>query len=141
MKFDLIEWSQWKALYRFAHIGNHERHSFTYSGEPEGGIVKSYGDSWYVWHREWGTRATYTRTPDEVYLIRKNDDGHEAIKMVLCKHGYDDYELGEDEYYLDDFEQDLDWRHRISDTEIEDDDSEENEESEGVDSDSAASIM
>ena len=35
--------------------------------------------------------------PEELY---KNDDGHETIKLVLCKHDYDDYELGEDELFL-----------------------------------------
>ena len=54
--------------------------------------MKSYGDSWYVWHRDWGTRATYTRMPDELEIVYKNNDGHETIKMVLCKHGYDDCE-------------------------------------------------
>jgi len=49
--------------------------------------------------------------------------------MVLCKHGYNDHELVEDEYYLDDIEQDTDWRRKISDTEgeSEDDDSEEDD--------------
>ena len=47
--------------------------------------------------------------------------------MVLCKHGYDDYELGEDEHYLDDLEQDMDWRDKKCDTESEEDESEEDE--------------
>jgi hypothetical protein len=54
---------------------------------------------------------------------------------VLCKHGYDDYELGEDEHFLDELEQDMDWRHRIDDTESEEDESEEDESDEDMDSD------
>ena len=57
----------------------------------------------------------------------KNDDGHETITLVLCKHVYDDYELGEDPHFLDDLEQDMDWRHRIDDSESEEDESDEEE--------------
>ena len=110
LKFDTIDQSEPKTLYGFAHIGNHDRHYLTYGGGPEGGMVKTYGDGWCVWHRDWGTRATYTKIPEELEIVYKNDDGHGAIKMVLCKHGYDDYELGEDENYLDDLERDMDWR-------------------------------
>ena len=53
-----------------------------------------------------GTRATYIRIPDELEFGYKNDDGHEPIKLVMTKH---EYELGENEFYLDDFE-DIDWR-------------------------------
>ena len=69
LKFDIIDWSEPKTLYGFAHIGNHESHYLTYGGGPEGGIVKSYGDSWYVWHRDWATKATSTRIPDELDII------------------------------------------------------------------------
>ena len=56
----------------------------------------------------------------------KSDDGHETIKLVLCKHGYDEYELGEDEHFLDDLEDELlDWGYRIDDTESEEDESDE----------------
>ena len=69
LKFDPIDWSEPKTLYGFAQIGNHERHYLTYGGGPEGGIIKSYGDGWYVWHRDWGTRATYTIIPDELEIV------------------------------------------------------------------------
>ena len=127
LRFDTVDWSEPKTLYGFAHIGNHDRHYLTYGGGPEGGIVKSYGDGWYVWHRDWGTRATYTRIPDELEIVYKNNDGRETIKMVPCKHGCDDYELGEDEYFRDNIKQDLVWRRRISDTESEEDESDDAE--------------
>ena len=41
-------WSDWQTLQGLAHIGNQSRHYLTYGGGPEGGIVKSYGDGWYV---------------------------------------------------------------------------------------------
>ena len=44
LKFDPIDWSRWKTLYGFAHIGNHDRHYLIYGGGPEGGIVKSCAD-------------------------------------------------------------------------------------------------
>ena len=44
-------------------------------------------------------------------------------------------ELGEDEHFLDELEQDMDWRHRIDDTESEEDESEDDETEEGMDSD------
>ena len=53
---------------------------------------------------------------------------------MLCKHGYDDYELGEDEHFLDELEDDMDWRRRISDTESDEDESEEEESNEDMDS-------
>ena len=44
----------------------------------------------------------------------------------MCKHGYDDYELGKDEHFLDDLEDEvLDWRHTSSNTESEEDESDE----------------
>ena len=94
--------------------------------------MKSYGDGWYVWHWDWGTRATYTIIPDELEIVYENDDEHETIRLVLCKHGYDDYELGEDEHVLDDIEEDMEWRHRMNET---DDKSEEEESDEDEDDD------
>ena len=70
--------------------------------------------SWYVWHRSWGRPASILRIPRELALISKNDDGYEAIKLVMP----DDYELLEDEHYLDDMEdsceetEDLEYRLR-----------------------------
>ena len=117
------KWSEWQTLYGLAHIGNHYRHYLTYGGGPEG-IMKNYGDGWYCWHRNWGIRATYTRIPDALEIINKNDDGCEAIKMVMRS---DNYEIHDDEYYLDDLEDDMDWRHRINDSGSEADESEEDE--------------
>ena len=94
--------------------------------------MKSYGDGWYCWHRNWNERIQNTRIPEELEIVYKSDHAHEPIRIVLCKHGCDDYELGEDEYYLDDIEDDLDWRHRINET---DDESEEEEEEESVEED------
>ena len=93
------------------------------------------GDSWYVWHRDLGIRATFTRIPDEFEITYTNDDGHEFIKLVLRKHDYEDYELGEDEHVLDDIGDDMDWRHRTDDTESEEDESEEDEREVDMDSD------
>ena len=125
LKFDPIDWSGWKTLYGFAYIGNHNWHYLTYGGGPEGGIVNKFGDGWCVWHRDWGARASYTRIPEELEIVYKNDDGHETIELVLYKHGCDDYELGEDEHFLDELESDMDWRHRTDDNESEEDASEE----------------
>ena len=68
---------------------------------------------------------------EELDIVYRNDDGHETFKLVLYKHGYDDYELGEDEHFLDELEHDMDWRHRIDDTESEEDESEEGESDSG----------
>ena len=65
--------------------------------------------------------------PEELEIVCKNDNGHETIKLVLCKHGYDDYKLGEDEHFLDELENDMDWRHRVDDAESEEDESDEDE--------------
>ena len=54
---------------------------------------------------------------------------------MLCKHGYDDSELGEDEHFLDKLENDTDSRHRTDDIESEEDASEEDETEEDMDSD------
>ena len=69
----------------------------------------------------------YARIPEELEIVYTNNDGHETIKLVLCKHGFDDCELGEDEHFLDELEQDMDWRHSIDDTESEEEESEEEE--------------
>ena len=74
LRFDIIDWSQQHTLYGFAHIGNHERHYLTYGGGPEGGILKSYGDGWYVWHRNWNGRVQYTRIPGELDIVYKWND-------------------------------------------------------------------
>ena len=76
----------------------------TYGGGPEGGIVRlrssvTSAALWYVWHRDWGRPASVLRIPRELTPVSRHDDGYEAIKLVM-----DDYELGEDEYYLDDME-------------------------------------
>ena len=76
----------------------------TYGGGPEGGIVRLASSMtstklWYVWHRDWGRPATVLRIPRELTPVSRHDDGYEAIKLVM-----DDYELGEDEHYLDDLE-------------------------------------
>ena len=52
-----------------------------------------------MWHRDWGRPASILRIPRELTPVSRHDDGYEAIKLVM-----DDYELGEDEYYLDDME-------------------------------------
>ena len=52
LKFDpRNDWGEWQTLYGCAHFGNHNRHYITYGGGREGRIVKSYGDGWYIWHR------------------------------------------------------------------------------------------
>ena len=62
LKFDpRIDWSKWQTLYGFAYIGSHRRHYITYGGGPEGVIMKSNGDGWYIWHRSWGERMQYTK--------------------------------------------------------------------------------
>ena len=131
MKFDpRNDWSEWQTLYGFVHIGNRERHYITYGGGPEGGIMKRYGDGWYIWHRTWGERIQYMRKPDELELICRNGDGHEAMKVVFMGAG--GYEVGDDEYDLDDLEDNLDWRYRTNET----DDEREGDESEEEDMDS-----
>ena len=76
----------------------------TYGGGPEGGIVRlrssvTSAALWYVWHRDWGRPASILRIPGELTPVSRHDDGYEAIKLVM-----DDYELGDDEHYLDDME-------------------------------------
>ena len=77
------DWSERQTLYGFAHIGNHNRHYIAYGGGPKGGIVKSYGDGRYCWHRNWNETIQYTRNPDELDIIYRNDEGRESIKMVI----------------------------------------------------------
>ena len=125
LKFDpRHDWSEWQTLYGLAHVGRHDRHYLTYGGGPEGGIVKGYRDGWYIWHRDWGTGATYTRIPEELEIIYKNDDGYEAIKLVMSKHNY---EVADNEHYLDDIETEMDWIYTIEDRETEDDESEDDD--------------
>ena len=80
----------------------------SYGGGPEGGVVRlpdrhtAPGRSrnvWFVWRRCWGRPASFGRIPRELTLVTRYDDGYEAIKLVM-----DDYELGENENYLDDVE-------------------------------------
>ena len=105
----------------------------TYGGGPEGGIVRlrssvTSAALWYAWHRDWGRPASVLRIPRELTPVSRHDDGYEAIKLVM-----DDYELGEDEYYLDDME---DTAEEQEDSEYgvrNDDDDEANEGREDVD--------
>ena len=125
LKFDpRANCSEWQTLYGFADIGNRDRHYITYGGGPEGGIMISYGDGWFAWHRNWNERIQYTRIPDELEIIYRNDDGHEAIKMFMSN---DSCEVGDDKYYLDDLGDGLDWRHRVSETDGESDEEESDE--------------
>ena len=51
LKFDpRHDWNEWQTLYGLAHVGKNNGHYITYGGGPEGGIGKSYGDGWFVWH-------------------------------------------------------------------------------------------
>ena len=73
-------------------------------GPPEGGVVRLRSSmtlvaTWYVWHRNLGFTANFVRIPGELTLVSRNEDGYEAIKLVMG-----DYELGENEHYLDDME-------------------------------------
>ena len=63
------DWGGWQTLYGFAHIGNHNRHYITYGGGPERGMMTSYGDGWYCWHRNWNERIQYKRKPDALEII------------------------------------------------------------------------
>ena len=103
------DWHQWQSLYGFQTINGSRRAYMTYGGGPEGGIVRLRSSmtlvaSWYVWHRDWGRPATVLRIPRELTPVSRHDDGYEAIKLVMVE----DYELGEDEYYLDDMEDTVD---------------------------------
>ena len=69
--------------------------------------MKSYGDGWYCWHRNRNERIQYTSKPDELEIRYRNVDGHEAIKMAFM--GADGYGVVDDEDYLDDLEDNLDW--------------------------------
>ena len=71
---------------------------------------------------------------DELEVIYRNDDGCEAIKLVFM--GADGYEVGDDELYLDDLEDEaLDWEHRINETDDESEEEEEEEEESDYESD------
>ena len=94
--------------------------------------MKSYGDGWFAWHRIWNERIQYTRIPDDLEILYKSDDGHEAIKMVMSK---DDYEVGDNEHCLDDLEDECmgNWGYRTNETG--DEESKEEESDEDMDSD------
>ena len=99
------DWHQWQSLYGFQTINGSRRAYMTYGGGPEGGIVRLRSSmtlvaSWYVWHRDWGRPATVLRIPRELTPVTRREDDYEAIKLVMV----DDYELAENEYYLDDLE-------------------------------------
>ena len=73
--------------------------------------------------RDWGTDTPYIRIPDALEVIYlQTSDGHEAAKLVM--QGYD---LEEDEYYLDDYEdselaEDSNYNSDSDDTRTNDDD-------------------
>ena len=106
MTFDTShDWHKWQTLYGFATINGSKRAYLTHGGGPEGGVVRlsrsiTLDKTWYVWHRSWGRPANILRIPRELALIYGNGDGYKAIKLVML----DDYELLEDENYLDDLE-------------------------------------
>ena len=99
------DWHKWQTLYGSATTYGSGRAYLTHGGGPEGGVVRLRSSttleaSWYVWHRSWGRPASIRRIPQELALVYRNDDGYEAIKLVML----DDYELLADENYLDDLE-------------------------------------
>ena len=104
LSFDnMHDWHKWQTVYGFQRIQGSRRAYLTYGGGPEGGVVRltnsTMGKAWYVWHRNWGLTANFVRIPRELTLVTRNEDGYEAIKLVM-----DGYELGENECYLDDLE-------------------------------------
>ena len=103
LSFDnMHDWHKWQSVYGFQTIHCSRRAYLTYGGGPEGGVVRlsnSNGKMWYVWHRNWGLTANFVRIPEELTLVSRNEDSYEAIKLVMA-----DYELGENEHYLDDME-------------------------------------
>ena len=105
---DVNDWHKWQSVYGFQNINGSRRAYVTYGGGPEGGVVRrpdrltapgSSRNAWFVWRRGWGRPASFVRIPRELTLVTRYDDGYEAIKLVM-----DDYELGENENYLDDVE-------------------------------------
>ena len=104
----------------------------TYGGGPEGGIARlassmTSAKLWYVWHRDWGRPASVLRIPRELAPVCRHDDGYEAIKLVM----EDDYQVGENEYFLDDLEDSAedqeDSEHGLRNDVDDDDDDEANE--------------
>ena len=57
------------------------------------------GEERFVWRRNWGTSTTLLRIPWSLQVVSRDIDGCEAVKLVMK-----DYELGYEEYYLDDLE-------------------------------------
>ena len=74
-----------------------------------------------MWHWDWGRPASILRIPRELTPVSRHDYGYEAIKLVM-----DDYELGEDEHYLDDMEDGAE-EHEESEYGVMNDDDEANE--------------
>ena len=106
LSFDIRnDWHKWQQVYGFAKIAGSKRAYLTYGGGPEGGIVRLQvsaveGKVWYIWHRGWGEPVSLLRIPPELSVVYRNDDGYEAVKLVM-----DDYELAEEyEWFLDDLE-------------------------------------
>ena len=101
------DWASWNSLYGFAQIlpkvKGGKRAYVTYGGGPEGGLVRSTSTSkaslWYVWHREWFQPARLTVIPRGLDVVYRSDDGCESVKLVMK-----DYQLGNEEAYLDDLE-------------------------------------
>ena len=98
------DWHKWQTVYVFQTINGSRRAYETYGGGPEGGIVRLRSSmtlvaTWYAWHRDWGRPASILRIPRELTPMSRQEDGYEAIKLVM-----DDYELQENEYFLDDME-------------------------------------
>ena len=97
------DWHRWQTTYCFKTIAGSKRAYMTYGGGPEGGVVRLvstvHGKTWYAWHRAFGHAVELVRIPRELALVGKNEDGYEAMKLVM-----DDYELRDNEYYLDDME-------------------------------------
>ena len=109
LRFDEIhDWHKWQSVYGFQNINGSRRAYVTYGGGPEGEVVRlNYRNTapgrsikvWYVWARGWGRTATLLCIPRKLTLVTRYDVGYEAIKLVM-----DEYELGENENYLDDVE-------------------------------------
>ena len=132
------DWHKWQEVYGFARINGSKRAYITYGGGPEGGIVRLHlstvvGKVWYIWHRGWGQPASVVRIPPELSVVYRNDDGYEAVKLVM-----DDYEIAdENEWFLDDLE---DSNEELDDSEyrMRNDDDDEANEGRGGDSETEA---
>jgi hypothetical protein len=48
-----------------------------------------------------GTLTSYVKVPDQLQVIYKNDNGHEAVKLVMLDHEI----VNEDDVYFDDLEE------------------------------------